>query len=172
MQNRIGIIFATLGADRAGFAAFLKEVWTRLDTVVTFQGELEVGEVPNLDLLFGWSFGFYGGFSFLKIDSVVVSDKTIYVYLYNMPFDVEFAQPTEPLWCFKGWEVSLDGLEPGDYEALFCYRLDNRRLPMTYSDYPEIPGGYRLMSKIEFSIPEGKLRIVRKAHDKLQQLIR
>lgn len=154
LQWKKAAVFAVGDAGKDDFIEWLFKAREGLDFV---QSGVWIGsaEAPgDLYVLFGWSPSGADELRRAALDSVIVRENEIRVYVSRPELQVETALMGTSDMRFIGWKIPLLGLPPGNYTAFLHSKRDVIRIKAPDFKEEILPAaGYAQAAKLEFQMP-------------------
>ncbi len=154
LQWKKAAVFAIGDPQQNDFVEWLCEAREGLESV---QSGVWIGsaEAPgDLYVLFGWSPSGADELRRATLDSVIVRDNEIRVYVSRPELQVETALMGTSDMRFIGWKIPLQGLTSGNYAAFLHIKRDIIRIKAPDFAEEVLPSaGYAQTARLEFQLP-------------------
>ncbi len=154
MQWKKTAAFAVAGKTNSAFTQWLRDLPEGLDTVTVNVETLQTGDPAAVYLLFGWSNSGTDELRRATLDSVLMAGHQICLYASRPQVEFEGSIMGTADMRFVGWEIPLDQLKQGIYQAQLFLRRD--RIAVSASTLNEVRAsgkGYESMGALEFRVP-------------------
>jgi hypothetical protein len=157
MQWKKSALFTTSTTDRPEFLEWLAAVPGGLDTVKVQAWDSEKAET-GLYVLLGWSTSGADELRRAAVDSIVVRERQVIVYLSRPQVDASTGVMGTADMQFVGWRIPLAALPAGKYKGQLLVRRDAikiRTVP-TFHEEMVTGNGYQDAAQLEFTIKSAK----------------
>ncbi|MFH1861404.1 MAG: hypothetical protein ABH878_01210 [bacterium] len=156
MQWKKAGVLAAVNGGSQNFHSWLKELPESPNKIWTFAGNNRDSESLRLYLLLGWSPSGADEMRRAGIDSVRAISDQINIYLSRPTLQVDGSLMGTADMRFVGWEISLEDLSEGLYQAnLLQQRQLVRIKTMPFSEETIGEGNYEKIAELKFQIGGG-----------------
>ncbi len=146
-------IFAVAVPSEPEFIEWVCAAPEGVDQIAAKAWDAPAGVAPSAFVLYGWSNSGADELRRASLDSALVAEDVVNIYVSRPKVNLEGGISGTADMRFVGWEVSLKGLDPGQYSAILHVRRDiisvRGRPP---GEERQAADGYQKMSELHFAI--------------------